>query len=181
VVLKGDHTYTGATKLHWSYHQLRFEYDDAERTLKGPVSGNGSLYRTGTGTTILEGSIINGGPITINAGTLALKPTTGYTLASEIRGTGALIFKGADGIGGAIALAGNNDSFAGPVRIESGIVYFNNDTKTESLGTKSVTMTGGAIGTLVGMRTVKPPITLSGTIGIGDHMFLRPNNDPRSL
>ena len=132
--------------------------ENSANAISGVISNNGSLVKTGTGTTTLTGAntysgttTISGGALrvgagstsgqlgtgnVINNGTLIVHRSDTNTIGNVISGTGSLINSNATGAAGALTLTASN-SYSGGTTLNGNNVNLNS---VSALGTGTVTM-----------------------------------------
>lgn len=137
-----------------------------DTTYAGIVSGTGSVTKSGTNTLTLTGTYTPAGTTTISGGTLALSPTTGYTLGGTVTGDGAL----SKGAAGAVTLTGTN-TYSGGTTLAAGTLNLNSP---GAIGTGTLTITGGTLGNTSG-AAVTLTTNNTQTWG-GDFTFAGPND-----
>lgn len=161
----------------------------SSRSIHGIQIGDGT---TNTAALTLAGSSLTLGAggidMAANAGTASISPTTITLAANQSWSNGsANLLTVAGTISGAFAIEQNgtgiiqfnqsNNLFTGGYTLNSGTVYLNRDTSggsgvtagytTESLGTGTVTLNGGVVGSTSSQRYLLNAITLNGDVQLG--------------
>ncbi|NCX97209.1 MAG: hypothetical protein EBX35_01075, partial [Planctomycetia bacterium] len=158
-------------------------------TIAGPISGTGTLTKSGPNALTLSGAYTSSGNTDITGGTLNLSTTANYTYSGGISGAGALakLATGTVTLTGATAHTGGTSIVGGTLQIggggtsgvlagdvaNSGTLAFNrsNDSSYAGVisGTGAVTKLGGGTLTLTGTNTASGVTTISaGTLRLGN-------------
>ena len=158
-------------------------------TIAGPISGTGTLTKSGPNALTLSGAYTSSGNTDITGGTLNLSTTANYTYSGGISGAGALakLATGTVTLTGATAHTGGTSIVGGTLQIggggtsgvlagdvaNSGTLAFNRSDDSSYAGvisgTGAVTKLGGGTLTLTGTNTASGVTTISaGTLRLGN-------------
>jgi autotransporter-associated beta strand protein len=147
-------------------------------TISGPISGNGNLAASGSGTLILSGANTYPGTTSINAinlqigsggtsgalgggavtnnGTLTFNRADNFTVSNAISGSGSLVKNGA----GIVTLSGAN-TYSGATTVNTGTLQIGTG---GSLGTGAVTLAAATTFDLNGNNATASTLTGTGTV-----------------
>lgn len=205
-ILSGANTYTGLTTITAGMLQLGnggtngslgdtvvnnnamlgFNRSDSF-AFTNAVTGSGSIWQLGSGTTVLSGTNISSGPATIVNGTLQVGNggTSGQLSAGVVTNNGTLafnrsgVFTNGSGIisgtgrvvhasAGVLQLNNANTYGGGTIVTNGGAVHIGNNS---ALGTGVVTLAGSGIAAANGIRTIANAINLAGDASVGGAGF----------
>ncbi len=159
-ILQGELRIDGGGRInngdHWMPVTLNstLNYNStATQTLRGAMSGTGSLIKNGTGTLNINGSNPFTGGVTINAGTLYANPGNAATNRAFSFVSGITVNGGGTLRAGSNGLFGWDGTQEKPIIVNTGGFLTANGGQTSDVGVGTVTLAGGTLATLAAGAT----------------------------
>ena len=131
-----------------------FDYSSsATQTISAPISGTGSIAKSGSGTLILTGANTISGTVTVNGGTLYANPGNATNNRAFSYVSAIVVNNGGTLRAGANGLFGWDGTQEHPIYVNFGGVLTANGGLTSDVGVGTVTLAGGTLATLTGGAT----------------------------
>ena len=154
-ILQGELRIDGGGRInngdHWMPVTLNstLNYNStASQTLRGAMSGNGSLIKNNTGTLNINGANTFSGSVTVNAGMLYANPGNAATNRAFSYVSGITINSGGTLRAGSNGLFGWDGTQEKPITVNAGGILTANGGLTSDVGVGTVTLAGGTLATL---------------------------------
>ncbi len=159
-ILQGELRLDGSGRInngdHWMPVTLNstLNYNStATQTLRGAMSGNGTLIKNNTGTLNINGSNPFTGSVTVNAGTLYTNPANAATNRAFSYVSGITVNSGGTLRTGPNGLFGWDGTQEKPITVNAGGTLTANGGLASDVGVGTVTLNGGTLATLAAGAT----------------------------
>ncbi len=159
-ILQGELRIDGSGRInngdHWMPVTLNgtLNYNStATQTLRGAMSGNGTLIKSNTGTLNINGSNPFTGSVTVNAGTLYTNPANAATNRAFSYVSGITVNSGGTLRTGPNGLFGSDGTQEKPITVNAGGTLIANGGLASDVGVGTVTLNGGTLATVAAAAT----------------------------